>query len=70
LLLGGVRKAYRGKGIDVLMAVKLFQSCINHKMKWIDLHLVLEDNYKMRAECERVGGQVIKRFRIFQKDLF
>jgi hypothetical protein len=69
MLLGGVRKDYRGKGIDVLMAVKILQSCIEYKMDLIDLHLVLEDNTKMRAECERIGGQVIKRFRIYQKDL-
>lgn len=69
MLLGGVRKDYRGKGIDVLMGVKMLESCITHKMKLIDLHLVLEDNYKMRGECERIGGKVIKRFRIFQKDL-
>ncbi len=69
MLLGGVRKDYRGKGIDVLMAVKTLEACIENKMEQIDLHLVLEDNVKMRAECERIGGQVIKRFRIYQKDL-
>jgi hypothetical protein len=69
LLLGGVKKEYRGKGLDVLMAIKMLQSCAEYKMEWIDLHLVLEDNYKMRAECERIGGKVIKRFRIYQKDL-
>jgi hypothetical protein len=42
---------------------------MDNKMEWIDLHLVLEDNYKMRAECERIGGKIIKRFRIYQKDL-
>ncbi len=69
MLLGGVKSSYRGKGIDVLMAIKILQSCIDNKMEWIDLHLILEDNYKMRAECERIGGKIIKRFRIFQKDL-
>ncbi|MBK7710648.1 MAG: hypothetical protein IPN67_02835 [Bacteroidales bacterium] len=69
MLLGGVKKEYRGKGIDVLMAIKMLQSCIENKIELIDLHLVLENNFKMRAECERIGGQVIKRFRIFQKDL-
>lgn len=69
MLLGGIKEEYRGKGIDVLMAVKMFQSCIEHKMEMIDLHLVLEDNLKMRGECERIGAEVIKRFRIFQKDL-
>jgi hypothetical protein len=69
MLLGGVKSSYRGKGIDVLMAIKMLQSCIEHNIELIDLHLVLEDNYKMRAECERIGGKIIKRFRIYQKDL-
>ena len=51
------------------MAVKILQSGIEHKMGLIDLHLVLETNTKMRAECERIGGKIIKRFRIYQKDL-
>jgi len=51
------------------MGIKMLQSCIEYKMKWMDLHLVLENNYPMRGECERIGGKVIKRFRIFHKDL-
>jgi len=51
------------------MAVKMLQASIEYKMELIDLHLVLETNTKMRAECERIGGQIIKRFRIYQKDL-
>ena len=69
MLLGGVRKDYRNKGLDVLMAVKMLQACMDNKMELIDLHLILEKNTRMRAECERIGGQVIKRFRIFQKPL-
>jgi hypothetical protein len=69
MLLGGVRKSHRGKGLDVLMAVKMLQSSMENKMEWIDLHLVLENNIRMRAECERIGGKVIKRFRIYHKDL-
>jgi hypothetical protein len=69
MLLGGVRKSYRGKGLDVLMAAKMLQACMINKMDLIDLHLILENNTRMRAECERIGGEVIKRFRIYQKDL-
>ena len=69
MMLGGVKNAYRGQGIDVLMAVKILESCIKHKMDTIDVHLVLETNKRMRGECERVGGQIIKRFRIYQKAL-
>lgn len=69
MLLGGVRKDYRNKGLDVLMAVKMLQACMDYNMELIDLHLILEKNTRMRAECERIGGQVIKKFRIFQKPL-
>ena len=69
MMLGGVKKEYRGKGLEVLMGVKILQSGIKHKMDTLDSHLVLEDNTKMRAEYERVGCKVVKKFRIYQKDL-
>jgi hypothetical protein len=69
LLLGGIKKDYRGRGIDVLMGIKMLQSCKNHNLELMDFHLVLEDNYPMRGECERIGGRVVKRFRIYSKDL-
>ena len=69
MLLGGVKKPYRGKGIEVLMGVKILQSGIKHKMDVIDSHLILEDNIRMRAEYKRIGGQVVKKFRIYQKAL-
>jgi hypothetical protein len=69
MMLGGVKKEYRGKGIDVLMGVKILESGIKQKMELIDSHLVLENNTKMRAEYERVGGKVVKKFRIYQKDI-
>jgi hypothetical protein len=69
MMLGGVKKEYRGRGLEVLMGVKILQSGIKHNMDTLDSHLVLEDNLKMRAEYERVGCQVVKKFRIYQKDL-
>lgn len=69
MMLGGVKKDYRGKGLDVLMGVKILQSGIKHKMDTLDSHLVLENNAKMRGEYERVGCKVVKTFRIYQKDL-
>ena len=69
MMLGGVKKEYRGKGLEVLMGVKILQSGIKHKMNELDSHLVLEDNTKMRGEYERVGCKVVKKFRIYQKEL-
>ena len=69
LLLGGIDPAYRGKGLDVLMGVKMLESASSQGKTVIDSHLELEYNTKVRAEMERMGGVVYKRFRVFGKDL-
>jgi hypothetical protein len=69
MMLGGVKKEFRGHGIDALMAVKILETSIRCKMETTDSHLVLENNRRMRAEYERIGGKVVKRYRIYQKDL-
>lgn len=67
LMLGGVRKEFRGIGIDVLMGVKMLESARKRNITLIDSHLILETNTRMRAECERLNGKIIKKFRIYQK---
>ncbi|HBC77461.1 MAG TPA: hypothetical protein DEO60_01405 [Bacteroidales bacterium] len=69
LMLGGIKKEYRAKGIDVLMGIRLLDSASKNKKDLLDSHLILEENTRMRAECERMSGKVIKRFRIYQKNL-
>lgn len=68
-MLGGIRKEHREQGLDVLMAIKLYESAIRYGIKTVNSHLILETNTRMRGEFERVGGTVSKIFRIFQKDL-
>jgi GNAT superfamily N-acetyltransferase len=69
LMLGGVRKDYRGQGIDILLGMKMLNSARKNKMSLIVSHLILENNTRMRAECERLDGKIVKRFRIYQKQL-
>ncbi len=69
MMLGGVKKEYRGKGIDVMMGVKILQDAISSRMETIDSHLVLEDNVRMRGEYDRIGCKVVKKFRIYRKVL-
>ena len=69
LLLGGIDPAYRGKGLDVMMGVKMMESARALGKTTIDSHLELEDNKKVRAEMEKMGGHVYKRFRVFIKKL-
>ena len=69
LMLGGVKEKHRGLGLEVLMGIRLFDSCRKHGIETIESHLILETNTKMLAEVKRVGGKLHKRFRIYQKEL-
>lgn len=67
LLLGAVKPGYRGKGLTALLATALLTSAKKRGLKQIDSHLILEENYVMRAECENLNGKVHKRYRVFGK---
>lgn len=69
LLLGAIKEEYRGRGLDVMMGLKTLESARKAGFEFLDSHHELETNTKMRAEMERMGGQIYKRFRIFQKPL-
>ena len=69
LFLGAIKEECRGRGIDVLLGAAMMRSAIAAGFETMDSHHELEDNLKMRAEMERVGGQIAKRFRIYQKPL-
>jgi hypothetical protein len=69
LMLGAIEEDFRNRGADVMMGTKIFESCRKHKITKIESHLVLETNTKMLAELTKIGGQVLKRFRIYQKAL-
>jgi len=69
LLLGAVDPRYQGRGIDAIMGIKMLESTKKYGKTVIDSHLELENNTRVRAEMERMGGVVYKRYRIYQKDL-
>ena len=69
LLLGAIEPGYQGRGLDVAMGIKLLESAKAAGKTTIDSHLELEYNTKVRAEMEKMGGKVYKRFRIYQKNI-
>jgi hypothetical protein len=56
-------------GLDVLMGVKMLQSAREAGFEILDTHHEMEANVKVRAEMERMGGKVYKKFRVYQKNL-
>jgi hypothetical protein len=69
LLLGAIKVKYRGHGLDVLMGVKMIESAQQAGMKMMDTHHEMETNVRVRAEMERMGGKIYKKFRVYQKSL-
>ncbi len=67
MLLAGVKEGFRGKGLEMLMAREMTLSMMAAGVDVIDSHHELETNTLVRAEMERQGGVVYKRYRIFQK---
>jgi GNAT superfamily N-acetyltransferase len=69
LLIGAVKEKYQGMGLDVLMGSKILLAAREAGYEYIDSHHEMETNLKVRAEMEKMGGKVYKRFRVFQKPL-
>ena len=68
-LLGAVKEKYRGMGLDVLMGGKMLHRARRRARKFLDTHHEMETNVKVRAEMERMGGKIYKKFRVYQKAL-
>jgi GNAT superfamily N-acetyltransferase len=69
LLLGAVRPDLQGRGLTCVLGRALLTEARGRGMTHLDSHLVLETNHRMRAELERLGGVVWKRYRMYVKDL-
>ena len=70
LFLGAIEEEYRNKGLDALMGNSLLNDSRQLGYRYLDSHLIMESNIKMRRELERLDGSILyKRYCIYQKDL-
>ena len=69
LLLGAIKDKYRGRGLDAIMGIKMFISAQEAGMEIMDTHHEMEENVRVRAEMERMGGKLYKKFRVYKKQL-
>jgi hypothetical protein len=68
-LLGAIDEQYRGRGLDVMMGLKILESGRKEGKTKLDSHVVMEMNRVMCGEYEHIGGTVYKKFTIFAKEL-
>jgi ribosomal protein S18 acetylase RimI-like enzyme len=69
LLLGAIHPDYQNRGLDTIMGSAMLESARKGKLEYIDSHLEMETNAKVRAEMEYMGGEVYKIYRVFGKPL-
>ncbi len=65
----GLIPGYRRRGLDAMMYLRIFQASARLGYDWGEASWILEDNWEIRRGMERCGGQVYKRYRIFEKSL-
>jgi ribosomal protein S18 acetylase RimI-like enzyme len=69
LLLGAVHPDYQNRGLDTIMGSAMLDSSRKQGLQYVDSHLEMESNSKVRAEMEYMGGKVYKTYRVFGKML-
>jgi len=69
LLLGAIHPDYQNRGLDTIMGSAMLDSAREQGLKYIDSHLEMESNAKVRAEMEYMGGKVYKTYRVYGKGL-
>jgi hypothetical protein len=68
-LLAGVRRAYRGKGVDLIMTIDVFRSGLARGVRQAESNPELETNSKIQNEWKIVTTRQHKRRRIYKKAL-
>jgi ribosomal protein S18 acetylase RimI-like enzyme len=65
----GIVPAYRGRGIDAMLVVRMMEISQPRGMAKGECSWILEDNTMMRHGMERMGGYVYKTYRVFEKPI-
>ncbi len=68
-LLAGVRREYRGKGVDLIMTIDVFRSGLTRGVRFAESNPELETNSKIQGEWKIVTTRQHKRRRIYTKSI-
>jgi hypothetical protein len=67
--LAGVKKSYRGLGVDLLMVMEIAKTCLKMGFKYSESNLELETNTKVQAQWKYFNPKMHKKRRIYRKEL-
>ena len=69
ILLLGTNPDVRVRGLDAMLYLKLWQDVPAYGYRLVECSWILEDNWAMQRGLERMGAQIYKTYRIFEKIL-
>ena len=65
----GVKPAYQHTGVAAALYVEHFDMAIATPQKWGEMGWILENNDAMNRGMEGMGGRVVKRYRVYEREL-
>lgn len=66
----GLKKPFRHQGLDAALILHLYREGVRAGYPKGECSWILEDNWEMRRGLERIGGQVYKTYRVYEKRLY
>jgi len=65
----GIHPAYRNRGLEAILYLEALKTGKKRQIKGGELSWTLEDNEGINKGIEAMGGKLIKKYRIYQKNL-
>jgi hypothetical protein len=65
----GVKPEYQHTGVAAAMYVEHFDMADIRPQKWGEMGWILETNKNMNRAMEAMGGRVVRRYRVYERDL-
>jgi len=69
LMIGAVVPGYQKQGLNIYLSITAIKEALKRGMSSVDTHVVMEENDDMANEFKRYGAYLIKKFRVYQKEL-
>lgn len=65
----GLKPGFRRLGIDAMLYLRLWEEAPKNGYPLVECSWILEDNWPMRRGLERMGAQLYKTYRVYEKNL-
>ena len=69
LLLLGIKKEFRNRGVDALLFREGFKGIKSGGYQRVEFSWILEDNIPVQRIVEMIGGRLYKRYRVYEKPI-